>query len=256
MLSDRINQIVTDASTLQLKYFRSGNANRKADGSLVTDADIESEKMMKERLGELLPESRFIAEESGSDEDLSDAEYIWTIDPIDGTSSFVSGLPVWGISVALLKDRKPYIASLYFPIIGEMYWVDDNGTALFNGEKLRMLPLNIPLDRDYFVTIMSNAHRRYDIEFKGKARCLGSTAYHICIVARGSAYAALTGFSRLWDMAGGLTLLERVGGGLFGPDGSKIELAEFISGERPRGPYVASTKGRVDSGEFRIKLKK
>ncbi len=256
MLSERINQIVMDASTLQLKYFRSGNANRKADGSLVTDADIESEKMMKERLKELLPESKFIAEESGTDDGISDAEYIWAIDPIDGTSSFVSGLPVWGISVALLKDRKPYMASLYFPVIDEMYWVDDKGIPLFNGEKLRMLPFNIPLNRDYFVTIMSNAHRRYDIAFKGKTRCLGSTAYHICIVARGVAYAALTGFSRLWDMAGGLTLLERVGGGLFGPDGSKIELAEFLTEKRPNGPYVASTKGRVDSGEFKIKLKR
>jgi len=255
MLSDEINEIVKDASKLQLEFFKSGEAYRKSDGSLVTEADVESEKLIKERLSKLLPDSKFIAEESGSDDNLLDAEFVWAIDPIDGTSSFVSGLPVWGISVALMKDRKPYIASVYFPVINEFYWVDDTGTPFFNGEKLGALPLEIDKNHDYFVTVMSNTHRRYEIDFRGKARCLGSTAYHICIVARGAAYAALTGFSRLWDMAGGLTLLERVGGGLFGPNGKKIELSEFLGGGRPKGPYLATTKARLETGEFRVTLK-
>jgi len=254
-LSDQLNKIVLETSELQKKYFRHVDSWRKDDRSVVTDADIESEALLRSNLMKLIPDAAFVGEEGGWDDNLESAEYHWVVDPIDGTSSFVAGLPVWGISVALLKNREPFMASLYFPIIDEMYYVDDDGCPRHNGEELQPLEMEPFVPGDRYLCVTSNLHKRYQLSFNGKIRGLGSTAYHIALVARGSAYAAIAGYSKIWDMAGAVTLLNKVGGTLLDLSGQHQPLRSLLTPNLRKGPFIATTKSRFDSGEFTITLK-
>jgi myo-inositol-1(or 4)-monophosphatase len=251
-LSGDMNSIVREAGEILRIRFRTIGHRRKADHSLVTDADVEIETMLRTRLTELIPKSRFIGEESGWGIESSDSECTWVVDPIDGTSSFVAGLPIWGTSVALLRDGNPYVASLYFPILDELYYANEEGAAFANDTRLGHLTLSTDAGGDDYVCVTSNMHKRYELAFDGKARCLGSTAYHIAKVACGSAWGAFAGYSQLWDLAGGITLLERVGGALFDTSGTRIELKEMLDSKRRIGPQLACTKDRLSTGRLTI----
>ena len=101
-------------------WFRSGQAvERKGDGSPVTQADRAAETVIRERIAERYPDHGLIGEEFGSER--ADAEWVWVVDPIDGTGAFVSGLPTFGTLIALLRDGAPLIGVLDQPILNERW---------------------------------------------------------------------------------------------------------------------------------------
>src|SRR5512138_127164 len=96
------------------------SASIKADRSPVTEADHQVEDFLIARIGERYPEHQVLSEESGLHP--SAARITWVIDPIDGTRSFASGLPIWGVSIGILAAGKPLAGGLYLPVTNEMYW--------------------------------------------------------------------------------------------------------------------------------------
>lgn len=107
------------AGRLTLAHFQTGVAvERKADRSAVTIADRDAERLLRHLIERRFPDHAIVGEEFGGDD--RDATHRWVIDPIDGTNSFVRGVPFYGVLVALEIDRVPVVGVTYFPALDEM----------------------------------------------------------------------------------------------------------------------------------------
>ncbi len=132
-------RLADTAGPVAMKYFRAPmDIESKADLSPVTVADREAERAIRELIAEAYPDHGILGEELGSQR--IDAEYVWTIDPIDGTTSFVTGKPLFGALVSLLKDGLPIIGVIDMPALGER-WVGCHGQPTkFGGVASRVRP--------------------------------------------------------------------------------------------------------------------
>ena len=118
-----------------LKYFRQPlNIEDKADTSPVTQGDKNSERVMREMIKERFPDHGIVGEEYGRENE--NAEFVWVLDPIDGTKSFIAGLPLFGILIALLHNGKPVVGIIDQPYAKER-WVGVSGKpTTFNGKEI------------------------------------------------------------------------------------------------------------------------
>lgn len=102
----------------------------KEDRSTVTEADRGGERLIREMIADRYPDHGVIGEEYG--EDNPDAELVWVIDPIDGTDSFITGVPLWGTLIALMHDGEPLLGCIHQPVLGQLL-IGDGETATLNG---------------------------------------------------------------------------------------------------------------------------
>jgi myo-inositol-1(or 4)-monophosphatase len=217
------------------RYFNNVRGERKADRSWVTQADLEVEQLLRERIAARYPDHGIMGEEQGVG--AIDREFVWSIDPIDGTGAFVSGLPTWCVSLGLLRAGEPYLGAIYVPLLDDCYWADAAGPAFRNDEPLAVSPAET-IDSNDWIAVSSNAHRNYQIDFPGKTRSLSSVAVEFCYVARGSALGALVGRANLWDFAAGLAILRAAGGAAVGLSGAPIEVAPLLDGRKLPEPML------------------
>lgn len=234
---------VIEAGELARSFFRNVTAERKADQTLVTAADRAVEEFLTPRVSALFPDARILGEEFGAT-GTSDAEYTLTLDPIDGTAAFISGLPTWCITIGLVRRGVAVGGVTYLPMTGETYLADE-AVAEWNGRSLLRAPAPAG-EGDLFMLTHSDYHRGEARRFPGKIRSLGSTAYHMALVARGAAVAAILGRPRLWDIAAGAAMLRAIGGDLRYRSGAVVELATFLAGERAPDQLVAAAPGMID----------
>src|SRR6266566_7497905 len=182
-----LEAIAARAGALALAHFRRVTAERKADRTLVTAADREVEAALVAELGTLLPDAGILGEEGAARE--SRGPYRVVLDPIDGTAAFVAGLATWCVCIGILEDARPVAGVVHLPCLGETYSAV-GGAAWLNGAPLASLGAAAPVG-DRFIVAHAHAHRRHRITYPGKVRSLGSTAYHVALVARGAAEGAL-----------------------------------------------------------------
>jgi len=123
-----------EAGRLTLNYFRSGvEVERKADNSPVTIADQQAEQHLRRRIADAFPEDAILGEEFGQTEGTSNAR--WILDPIDGTKSFITGVPLYGTMVGVEFDGRAEIGFVYLPALDEgVYAARGQGAWLFHGE--------------------------------------------------------------------------------------------------------------------------
>src|SRR3990167_4924606 len=125
------------AGQLAYRYFKSQpKVTYKPDNSPVTRADIEAEMLIRKILTKKFPDHGIIGEELPPVN--SKAKYQWVIDPIDGTKSFIRGMPSWGILLALLEDGKPIIGVYNSPATSEIFWTEKSKGAFLNGKKIHV----------------------------------------------------------------------------------------------------------------------
>lgn len=126
--------IIEQASRIPQRYFREAfTIDHKDDESPVTIADRETEQFIRDALKKQFPEHAIFGEEFGRE--ITDSEYEWIIDPIDGTKSFVTGVPLYGMLLALLKNQRPELGIVRMPELNEVY-VGDGNTATRNRHEL------------------------------------------------------------------------------------------------------------------------
>ncbi|CAL5229561.1 g12913 [Coccomyxa viridis] len=134
------NRLADAAAEITTKYFRSPLAvDSKADTSPVTEADRQAEAAMKALIHESFPSHDIFGEESGMEpgkqpEDNTDPKYLWVIDPIDGTKSFITGKPVFGTLIALLRDGVPVLGVIDQPITKERWLGVQGRPTTLNGQ--------------------------------------------------------------------------------------------------------------------------
>ena len=227
---DEMRSWSTEAGILARQYFNQARSWRKADNTWVTEADEAVERMLVERIATRYPDHGIIGEEqtrSGIDR-----EFLWAIDPIDGTASFVNGLASWGISIGLLRDGIPYLGVIYLPILDDIYWCDSEGNAFWNEQRIHVAPYQTAWNNEDWLSIPSDAHRHFQIDFPGKTRSLGCSIASLAYVARGSAIGALLTRAAIWDIAAGLAILHAAGGRAIDLTGQPLHVGAMIDGSK------------------------
>lgn len=213
----QIIQIVRDASVLMKERYT--NVEEKGSSSnCVTDADINVQNYLTDKLLALLPDSIVVGEENETFS-ISDG-YTWVIDPIDGTSNFIRDLGLSVISVGLLKKGEPYIGVIYFPYRDEMYYAEQGKGAFLNDEAIHVS------DRDFAHSHLCSAMSLYDKTHAKSCfniiekvymesddlRRLGSAALELAYLAAGKVelYFEIRIFA--WDVAAAATIIKEAGG--------------------------------------------
>lgn len=239
---DEVGAWAVAGGEIALGYFNRVSGRRKADRSWVTEADEAVERFLVERIVERHPGHGIIGEEHTRSK--LDNEFVWAIDPIDGTAAFVSGLPIWGVSIGLFRDRKPYLGVIYLPLLKDVYYAGPEGGAFFNDQQISVTTPE-QWESETWLAVPSDTHRHFDLDFVGKTRTLGSTAAAMCYVARGSAVAALLTQVAIWDIAAGLAIISAAGGACTTLDGAPLDINPMLDGRAHYEPLLVAHPSQV-----------
>ena len=187
-------------------------ATRKADQTLVTQADTTADALARRLLQAADPRAAVLSEE-GNTLYPADRDGVWIVDPLDGTHNFAFGLPVWGVSVAYVTpDGWPHLAAAYFPLLNEMYTGWRGRGAWLNGQPLRVRA-RPPEHGIALIGVCWPWPRAYrHTRWPWKVRSVGSGVWMQSLVARGTLLAAVDCAPRVWDAAAAHVLIDAAGG--------------------------------------------
>ena len=137
VLNDLAQKLADVAAPVSMKYFKTGlSADSKSDDSPVTIADREAESVMRELIEAAFPEHGIFGEEHGTVR--AEAEYVWVLDPIDGTQSFVTGKPLFGTLIGLLHKGKPLLGVMDMPALKERWTGITGEKTIYNGAEVKV----------------------------------------------------------------------------------------------------------------------
>ena len=256
----KVTELVKEAGKLLME--RKMEVTQKGNNSnFVTSCDIAVEEFLTPRLRELLPGSLVIGEES--EDNPSDGNLLWVIDPIDGTSNFIRDIGLSAISVGLVVDREPYLGVIYQPYRDEMFYAKTGEGAYLNGERIHVS------DRDFAHSHLCSAMSLYDKQYappcfriidKVYTECddlrrLGTAAVELAYLACGRVelYFEIRVFP--WDAAAAIPIIREAGGmveilykdkfpldkpfAILGANTAEnfARLKEIVSEELPEVPY-------------------
>ena len=156
-----INELVEAGREVILPYFGRLDlkVDTKSDQTPVTEADRKAEEVMRKLIRKKYPDHGIIGEESGAENE--DAQFVWVLDPIDGTKSFVAGCPLFGTLICLLKDGEPTLGAIYSPTTRQLL-IGNNSTTTLNGQPVRMRQNN-DLAESTLLTVDLAAPAQYQI---------------------------------------------------------------------------------------------
>lgn len=192
---------------------------KKRDRDFATNLDREAEKMILDRIKAKFPQHGIIAEESGSSG--IDKEYIWIIDPLDGTHNFIRNIDIFGVSIGVIYKQKFIAGVIYIPKEKELYVGEKGSGAYKNGKKIyvssndKLKSCSIAFDSSirYAPSVMLKVLNDLAKEVFN-IRMLGSSARHLSYVAEGVLDLAVEFHDRPWDFSGGVCIIEEAGGRL------------------------------------------
>lgn len=213
--------IARDAGKHALSYFADRDRLKIEDKGLqdmFSQADVETELLIKERLAAAFPDEGFFGEETEPSK-LESAEGTWVVDPIDGTACFVVGIPTWCVSIAFIRNRKIEVGVIYDPNTDELF-----AAALGQGAFLNGRPISVASASDFTggMTGFSYSHRAIPqdivvvlerlLESGGMFYRNGSGALTLAYVACGRLNAFFEPHMNSWDSSAGVLLIREAGG--------------------------------------------
>jgi myo-inositol-1(or 4)-monophosphatase len=248
---DWVQGLARDAGRMALQHFGRTTNTIKPDRTIVTEADRAIEVFLVEQLSQRYPEDGVLGEEGASTR--REAKRQWVLDPVDGTAVFAAGYPSWCVSIGLLEDGVPLAGVVYLPVSDDMFAVDLTGPATLNGKAIQVMP-HEPFDNNSGMLCSGDIHNRWEIDFPGKVRALGSLAIHMCYVANGSSVASVNSYCSLWDVAAALPILQRAGGTTTLLDGSPLPFAAALNGSKFPQPIVSAPLAYLDDIRSRLRF--
>jgi myo-inositol-1(or 4)-monophosphatase len=177
----------------------------KGPSDFVSNADLKAEKIIIEELKKARPNYSIISEEDGSESN-KDKKNIWIIDPIDGTTNFLHGIPHFAISIALKSENEIVSGLIYDPIKDEMFYGEKNNGAFFNNQRIR-----VSKKKDINACLFATGGG-YKNEIDLPIRRSGSAALDMAYVAAGRYDGYFQNNLNLWDIAAGIIILKESGG--------------------------------------------
>lgn len=210
-----------NAGRIHLKYFRKKDLEQSTklnDSDVVTVADKEAEACILGYIRQHFPDHGIISEESGSDHD--DREWRWVVDPLDGTTNFASGLPVFSVSISLERNGEAVVGVVYAPYLGECFCAVRGAGAWFNGSRIRcsaktelskaVLATGMPYDRNDNPDNNLAEIGRMALRVRGIRR-MGSAAVDLCYTAAGFFDAYWEININRWDISAGQLIAKEAG---------------------------------------------
>jgi myo-inositol-1(or 4)-monophosphatase len=220
-----LNDAVREAGALAMTMFRKSPRQwRKHDGSVVTEADIAVDRLLRERLTTARPGYGWISEESPDDRARLGCDRVWIADPIDGTRAFAKGTEQWCVAVALLDRGRPSAAAIYCPATGQFYQAQSGAGVRLNGEPLEraMRPASAALRAIGNRTALHKLSSLYiaDADTSPDIPML----LRLCFVASGLYdLAVATSPKHDWDLAAGDLIVHEAGGIVTDRSGARFE---------------------------------
>ena len=218
------------AATIAIDARRHQTTELKKDGSIVTNADRAVETYLRDALSREWPKTSFWGEEFGT-EPISDAGH-WLIDPIDGTSNFSFGSPLWGISVALAKEGRIELGAVWLPDLNEHYLSKFGEGASCNGRTLEQIPPG-QIEAHELISYDDSILNRYTGQaIAGKMRYAGAFVIDGCFTAR-QRYRGMIGKGEyLYDAAACIGINTELGADIRWANGEALDYPELIAGRR------------------------
>lgn len=216
-LADAVEEVARIAGEIALRSYKSSLVvEAKADGSPVTIADRNAEQAARAWIARNHPDDGILGEELGVTR--PDARRRWVVDPIDGTRTFVRGVPLWGTLVALCEGDEVLAGAAYFPAIGEMLSAARGGGCWWNGARCRVSPVASVREATVLTTderfAGDGGHLAGWRNLAGNAAVARSwgDCYGYLLVATGRAEVMVDGIVSPWDAAALMPIVEEAGG--------------------------------------------
>ncbi|NJN08455.1 MAG: inositol monophosphatase [Richelia sp. RM2_1_2] len=208
--------ITTRIGKQLMQDFGRVQADSKADGSLVTKADKWADNQIRDAISTQFPNHGILSEENNTV--FPDNEWCWIVDPLDGTTNFTRGIPIWCISLGLLYKGIPVFGYVYAPPTDEAfygYWQGDSGLSLpsgafYNHHQIKTSDDNI--SKNHFFNVCSRSTSVINPDFPCKIRMLGVASYNFLTIATGAVLGAIEATPKVWDIAGAWVILQGAGG--------------------------------------------
>ena len=216
-LLESVTDVARLAGDVALRHFRRNVAIEwKSDGSPVTIADRQAEQAAREWIGNRYPDHGILGEEQG--ETGVGSTYRWIVDPIDGTKTFVRGVPLWGTLVAVAMGEEVVAGAAYFPATGEMIAAAPGAGCWSNGVRCQVSPVATLADATVLTTDERFRHTPQHVEGwrslaakSAVARSWGD-CYGYLLVATGRAEVMIDGIVGAWDTAALQPIITEAGG--------------------------------------------
>lgn len=205
---------------------------KESQSSIVTKADVESEKRIIEIILENFPGHNTLGEETGFQNRNSD--FTWIIDPLDGTSNFAAGLPWFGVIICVLKNSIPVMSGCFMPVQNEIYFAEKGKGATCNRKKITVST----------ETNLKNILAAYSLDFSDEAgkteretKVIGNLVKNIrnlrgtnclidfCYTADGKLGACINQTTKIWDIAGPGLIIEEAGGMVTDISGNQFDFS-------------------------------
>jgi len=204
----------------------------KKRADLLTEADLLAQETIKTILLDAFPTHRFVGEETGEEYVAKNNEFCWIVDPLDGTTNFAHGFPMFGPSIALARGEEILCGVIYNPMFEECFTAEAGKGAFLNGESIRtskITTLGEALVSISFPTTTTEnspdllAFLRI-IPITQAIRRTGSTAINLAYVAAGRFDSMICYGAHAWDVAAGILMVREAGGVVTAPNGTPFSL--------------------------------
>lgn len=203
---------------------------KTGENNLVTNIDKAAEKIILDFINKDYPTHSIIAEESGTDKKSS--EYTWVVDPLDGTTNFAHGIPIFGVSIGLQRNNQTVLGVIY-DVMRDVVYSAEKGSGSYENDKKIFVTNNALLNHSVLVTGFAYDMKNIDEAVKifgtflketRAVRRLGSAAIDMCYVASGAFDGFWEADLQPWDVCAGMLLIEEAGGKLSDFKGESINV--------------------------------
>jgi myo-inositol-1(or 4)-monophosphatase len=196
--------------------------------NLVTEIDKKIESLIRSQLSKKFPSHKFIGEEFGS-EKVSKKDFVWIIDPIDGTTNFIQGLPICCISIGLWQNNQPLAAVVYNPILNQLFTAEKGKGSFLNGKRIKVSKKNSVIMGYGGFGWGRNIHKA-QVNFPKllpilyKIRTLGSATLEMCYIGLGVFDFHIQSEINVWDFAASTLIVTEAGGQVTELFGEKLTM--------------------------------
>ncbi|RUT05121.1 inositol monophosphatase [Dulcicalothrix desertica PCC 7102] len=199
-----------------IQDFGQVSSDQKADGSLVTKADKWADQAIRDTIIANFNGYGILTEEGNKV--LPDTNWCWVVDPLDGTTNFARGLPLWSISLGLLYKGTPIFGFVYVPTLRESYhgfYAGNSGLDTPTGAFRNHHPIHTSNDvpsGNHFFNLCSRSTSVIQKDFPCKIRMLGVASYNFLTVAKGAVLGGIEATPKIWDIAAAWVIVQAAGG--------------------------------------------
>lgn len=233
-----VKSVAVEAGDRAVKMIADIQPEYKADNSLVTHIDKQTEQFVRGRLAERYPDFAFQGEEFGrfGGEDVP----LWAVDPIDGTTNLVYGIPFWCVSIGLIDEGQAAAGALYMPLTNELYWGERGKGSFCNGKRLQAKDRDT-LHPEDTVGFTSSANKTLNVSpVIGRIRCLGSIAAEVAYAARGALCSHVGCYEGANDLAAALCIAHEAGCISCYLNGETLDMATIVRDGKTQAPFLVA----------------